>query len=62
LFSSAFAPKWLREIIKPAVELLAGFPSVVIGFFALMVMASVFQNLFGYASRLNAFVGGIAMD
>lgn len=61
LFSAAFAPQWLREIIKPAIELLAGFPSVVIGFFALMVMATVFQDFFGYGSRLNAFVGGIAM-
>ena len=61
LFSAAFAPHWLREIVKPAIELLAGFPSVVIGFFALMVMASFFQNMFGYDTRLNAFVGGIAM-
>lgn len=61
LFSSAFAPARLREWIKPAIELLAGFPSVVIGFFALMVMATVLQELFGYETRLNAFVGGIAM-
>jgi phosphate transport system permease protein len=61
LFSAAFAPTWLREIIKPAIELLAGFPSVVIGFFALMVMASVFQDIFNYDTRLNAFVGGVAM-
>ena len=61
LFSAAFAPYWMREIIKPAIELLAGFPSVVIGFFALMVMASFFQNIFGYDGRLNAFVGGVAM-
>ncbi|MFZ4523179.1 MAG: phosphate ABC transporter permease subunit PstC [Bacteroidales bacterium] len=61
LFSASFAPYWLREIIKPAIELLAGFPSVVIGFFALMVMATFFQNLFGYDGRLNAFVGGVAM-
>jgi phosphate transport system permease protein len=61
LFSAAFAPYWLREIIKPAIELLAGFPSVVIGFFALMVMATFLQNIFGYDGRLNAFVGGIAM-
>lgn len=61
LFSAAFAPNWLREIIKPAIELLAGFPSVVIGFFALMVLASFFQGLFGYDGRLNAFVGGVAM-
>lgn len=61
LFSSSFASPWLREWIKPAIELLAGFPSVVIGFFALMVMATVLQNLFGYQTRLNSFVGGIAM-
>ncbi|MEI7725556.1 MAG: phosphate ABC transporter permease subunit PstC [Bacteroidota bacterium] len=61
LFSASFAPYWLRELIKPAIELLAGFPSVVIGFFALMVMASFFQNIFGYDGRLNAFVGGVAM-
>jgi len=61
LFSAAFAPRWLREIVKPVIELLAGFPSVVIGFFALMVMATVFQDFFGYDTRLNAFVGGVAM-
>ena len=61
IYTSMFAKPRIREIIKPVIELLAGFPSVVIGFFALMVMATVFQDLFGYASRLNAFVGGIAM-
>ncbi len=61
LFSAAFAPSWMREIVKPAIELLAGFPSVVIGFFALMVMATFFQDVFGYETRLNAFVGGVAM-
>jgi phosphate transport system permease protein len=61
LYSSTFAPSWARETIKPAIELLAGFPSVVIGFFALMVMATLFQDLLGYSSRLNSFVGGIAL-
>lgn len=61
IYTSMFAKPRIREIIKPVIELLAGFPSVVIGFFALMVMATVLQNIFGYASRLNAFVGGIAM-
>ncbi len=56
-----FAPKRIKEYIKPIIELMAGIPSVVIGFFALMVLASFFQNLFGYSGRLNAFVGGIAM-
>jgi phosphate transport system permease protein len=61
LFTSCFASKRTKEIIKPVIEMLAAFPSVVIGFFALMVLASFFQNVFGYDSRLNAFIGGIAM-
>lgn len=61
VYTSMFAKPGIREVIKPVIELLAGFPSVVIGFFALMVLATILQNIFGYASRLNGFVGGIAM-
>jgi phosphate transport system permease protein len=62
LFTSTFAPKWAKELMKPAIEILAGFPSVVIGFFALTVLASVFQNVFHLHYRLNAFTGGIALS
>lgn len=61
LYTSTFASKKAKEIIKPIIELLAAFPSVVIGFFALMVLATFFQDVFGYETRLNAFVGGVAM-
>ncbi|MFM9826847.1 phosphate ABC transporter permease subunit PstC [Flavobacterium sp.] len=61
LYTSCFASKRRKEIIKPIIEMLAAFPSVVIGFFALMVLATFFQDVFGYDSRLNAFIGGIAM-
>jgi phosphate transport system permease protein len=61
IFTSAFAPRWAREIIKPIIELLAGFPSVVIGFFALVSLATVMQQTFGYEYRLNALLGGMAM-
>lgn len=61
LYTSCFASKRVKEIIKPIIEMLAAFPSVVIGFFALMVLASFFQDVFGYESRLNAFIGGVAM-
>ncbi len=61
LYTASFAGKRLKEIIKPTIELLAGFPSVVIGFFALMVMATFLQEIFHYDTRLNSFVGGIAM-
>ncbi|MBM2813734.1 MAG: phosphate transporter permease subunit PstC [Ignavibacteria bacterium] len=61
IFSVAFAPKWMKETIKPAIELLAGFPSVVIGFFCLITLATIIQEFFHTTFRLNAFVGGIGM-
>jgi phosphate transport system permease protein len=62
LFVSQYAGRRLREIIKPTVELLAGVPSVVLGFFALMVMATWIQQVFGLESRLNALVAGVALS
>jgi len=61
LYTSCFASKRAKEIIKPIIEMLAAFPSVVIGFFALMILATFFQDVFGYETRLNAFIGGVAM-
>jgi len=61
LYVSQLSSPRLKEWIKPAIELLAGIPSVVLGFFGLIVMATFLQNVFGYASRLNAFVAGIAL-
>lgn len=62
LYTSTFASKWAKEVMKPTIEIMAGFPSVVIGFFALIVLATLLQDLFGYQYRLNAFVGGVAMS
>ena len=62
LYVSQYARPRAREIIKPVVELLAGIPSVVLGFFALMVMASWLQDAFGLESRLNAIVAGLALS
>lgn len=61
VFSAEFAPARLREVIKPVIELLAGIPSVVLGFFALMVLATHFQDLFGFQFRLNAIVAGVGL-
>jgi phosphate transport system permease protein len=61
ILSSEFAPRWLREIIKPTIELLAGIPSVVLGFFALMVLASWLQEMLGLRIRLNALNAGVAL-
>jgi len=61
IYVSQLSRPQYKEIIKPAIELLSGIPSVVVGFFALIVMATVLQKIFGYESRLNAFVAGIAL-
>jgi phosphate transport system permease protein len=62
VYVSQYAPARVREVVKPVVELLAGIPSVVLGFFALLVMASWFQDWFGLESRLNAIVAGVALS
>jgi phosphate transport system permease protein len=62
VYVSQYAPRRVREIVKPAVELLAGIPSVVLGFFALMVMATWFQDYLGFESRLSAVVAGVALS
>jgi phosphate transport system permease protein len=61
LFAAEFAPRRLREILKPVIELLAGIPSVVLGFFALMVLATFLQDTFGFTYRLNAVVAGLGL-
>jgi phosphate transport system permease protein len=62
IFTAEFAPQGLRELIKPVVELLAGIPSVVIGFFALMVLATWLQDAFGFVFRLNAITAGVGLS
>ncbi|HEX9916269.1 MAG TPA: phosphate ABC transporter permease subunit PstC [candidate division Zixibacteria bacterium] len=62
IYTSEFAPLRAKEYIKPVVELLAGIPSVVLGFFALMVMASFFHGIFHSTMRLNALNAGVALS
>lgn len=47
VFMSQFCPEKLRKILKPAVDLLAGIPSVVYGFFGLMVIVPLIRTIFG---------------
>jgi phosphate transport system permease protein len=61
IYASEFAPRRFREIIKPIVELLAGIPSVVLGFFALVMLATLLQKTLGLTFRLNALNAGIAL-
>jgi len=61
VYSSEFAPPRVREVLKPAIEMLAGIPSVVMGFFALMVLATWLQSVTHSPMRLNALTAGIAL-
>jgi phosphate transport system permease protein len=62
LYVADFAGRRAREIVKPAIELLAGIPSVVVGFFALVVLSTWVQRAFGTEHRLNALVAGLGLS
>jgi phosphate transport system permease protein len=62
IFVSQYAPRRVREVVKPALELLASIPSVVLGFFALIVLASWLESAFGFATRLNAVVAAAGLS
>ncbi len=47
VFLSRFCPERLHKILKPAIDLLAGIPSVVYGFFGLMVIVPFVRDVFG---------------
>ena len=51
VFLAKFCPKGLYKILKPATELMAGVPSVVYGFFGLVVLVPLVQNIFGVAGN-----------
>ena len=47
IFMARVCPKWLYKIMKPAVNLMAGIPSVVYGFFGLVVLVPYIRDTFG---------------
>lgn len=51
IFLARFCPKRLYRVLKPAAELLAGIPSIVYGFFGLVVLVPMMQTLFGGSGK-----------
>lgn len=47
VFMAKFCPKGLYKVLKPALNLLAGIPSVIYGFFGLVVIVPAMQDIFG---------------
>lgn len=61
VYLSEYAPRKMRETVKPLLELLAAVPTVVYGFFALMVVTPFLQKLIPDLGGFNALSAGIVM-
>ena len=61
IFVAEIAPRWAREILKPFIEILAGIPSVILGFIGLMVLARYVRIIFDLPTGLTAFTGSILL-
>ncbi len=51
VFMAKFCPDWLHKILKPAFNLMAGIPSVVYGFFGLVVMVPMVREIFSIPGK-----------
>ena len=61
IYLSEYAPKKLKKIIKPLLEILAAVPTVVYGFFALLVVTPFLQKLIPEMAGFNSLSAGIVM-
>ncbi len=61
IYLSEYAPKSFRKSIKPALELLAAVPTVVYGFFALIVVTPYLQQIIPNLSGFNSLSAGLVM-
>ncbi len=61
LFIAEVAPRWAREVLKPLVEVLAGLPSVVLGFLGMLVLAPVVRSVLNLPTGLSAFTGSLLL-
>jgi phosphate transport system permease protein len=61
IFVAEIAPRWLREILKPMIEIVAGIPSVVLGFFGIVVLASLVRQTLNLPTGLTAFTGALLL-
>ncbi|MFD0835017.1 phosphate ABC transporter permease subunit PstC [Mariniflexile aquimaris] len=61
IYLSEYAPKSFRKTVKPLLELLAAVPTVVYGFFALIVVTPILQDFIPGLSGFNSLSAGIVM-
>ena len=61
VFVREIAPEWLREILKPLIEVLAGIPSVVLGFLGMVAVAPLVRETLHVPTGLTAFAGSLML-
>jgi phosphate transport system permease protein len=61
VFLSEIAPRWMREILKPLVELLGGLPSVVLGFLGILLLSPFLRVFLNLPTGLIALSGAILL-
>ena len=61
IYLSEYAPERVRAILKPALEILAGIPTVVYGYFALLFVTPILRSILPHTSIFNVASAGIVM-
>jgi phosphate transport system permease protein len=61
IYMSEIAPRWVREILKPLVEVLAGLPSVVLGFLGILIVAPYLRVFLNLPTGLTALAGSLLL-
>ncbi|MCT4508320.1 MAG: phosphate ABC transporter permease subunit PstC [Tepidibacter sp.] len=61
IYLSEYSNKQVRKVIKPIIEILAGIPSIVYGFFALNIITPILKNIIPQTNIYNALSAAIAV-
>jgi phosphate transport system permease protein len=61
VFVAEVAPRWAREILKPFIEVLAGLPSVMLGFLGIIILAPGLYAALNLPTGLTAFTGAVLL-
>ena len=61
VFVREIAPRWARNILKPMIEVLAGIPSVVLGFFGMTIVAPFVREVLGAPTGLTTLSGALIL-
>jgi phosphate transport system permease protein len=61
IFIAEVAPRWVRDLLKPLVEVLGGIPSVVLGFLGILILAPFLRRFLNLPTGLTALAGSILL-